>query len=272
MHRVVVMRHQGDEASTRVGARQEVAADAQRELLQGVFSRPEKKWIGSGATKRKVMQTVYYFAQETQDGVVELRPLNARFLPQGDPLTLPLEEFAANYTPEPEVYAKQTLPALRAVTKNLAKGERLRSQGQPFGAEVAFKTALDMDTDNVRGNFGLGLTYLDQGKTEEATQVLKKLVRLEEAFHPDNKHMFNEFGIKLRKSGMYEQALSYYASAYKLAKDDEHLCYNIARTLYEKGDYAYGKKYIHKALALRADFPEALSLLQVLEKKETERE
>ena len=237
------------------------------EGLQGVFSREEQSWIGSGTTRRKTTQRVNYHAQQNEQGDVEFRPLNVHFLPHGDAQTLPLDEFLVAFKPEPELYKHKTMPALREVTKNLAKGERLRGQGQPLSAELAFKTALNMDAENVRGNFGLGITYLDQGKNDEAAQLLRKIVSLSGSFKPENKHLFNEFGIRLRKSGMYDQALSYYASAYKVAPKDENLCYNIARTLVEKGEYAVARKYLEKALVLQPGFPEAGSLLKVVLKE-----
>lgn len=247
--------------------RAEIGLGDEKEGFQGVFSREEKAWIGSGTTKRKVVKAVYYFACQQQDGTVELRVLSSNNLPQGEAKRLNIDEFLAGFKPEPEIYKKQTLPALREVSKNLAKGDRLRQQGQPFSAEVAFQSVLNVDAENVRGTFGLGLTYLDQGKTSEAEGVLKRIVRNVNSFDPENKHMFNEFGIKLRKNKMYDQALAYYATAYKHAKRDENLCYNIARTLLDKGDPRTAKKYLAKALALRPDFAEAAKLLLVVEKQ-----
>ncbi len=243
-----------------------------RELLRGVFSSRESAVIGTGATRRRVDKTVYYYAEESKEGQVALRPLNDKWVPQGRAEIVELEFFIQKYQPEPDIYKTQTLPAIREMNKTLAKAERLRSQGQPYSAEYEFKNALEIDSENVRGNFGLGLTYLDQGKNEEAHGVLKKLVKLDEAFTPENKHLFNEFGIKLRKNGMFDQALSYYASAYKLASDDENLCYNIARTLYEKGDLDNCEIYLNKALHLRPGFPEAVGMLNAVRKYKAERD
>ncbi len=232
-----------------------------KDHFEGVFSREESFWIGTGATRRKTVNTMYYFAESRDDGQVSLRALNARHLPSGDELVMELDDFLSAFRPEPEIYHEKTIPALRQLSKSLAKAERLRGTGQPYGAEMAYKDALNLDADNVRGNFGLGLTYLDQGKKQEAEGVLKHIVKLEGSFEAENKHMFNEFGIKLRKSKMYEQALAYYATAYKVAKRDEHLCYNIARTLYDKGDLKTCQRYLEKALALRPDFEEAAKML-----------
>jgi len=235
--------------------------------FEGVFSRDEIVWIGTGATRRKSSTTMHYYATSTGDAMVELRALNANYLPSGETQSMELDEFLSTFRPEPEIHREKTMPALRDLSKSLAKGDRLRSKGQPYSAEVAYKDALSLDQDNVRGNFGLGLTYLEQGKNEEAEGVLKRIVKLRDSFEPENKHMFNEFGIKLRKNGMYDQALAYYATAYKMSKNDEHLCFNIARTLLDKGDLAHAQGYLEKALNLRPDFEEAAKLLAAVNRK-----
>lgn len=237
------------------------------ESLKGIFSKEVEVHIGSGGTRRKVKKELYFFAEEIDGGKVEIRNVNANFLPFGKPESLNLAEFIRRYKPEPEIYQTKTLPALRDLTKTLAKAERLRSKGEPFTAEVEFQKALKIDENSARGAFGLGLTYLDRGETVKAAEVLKQIVKIEDAFSVDNKHMFNEFGIKLRKNKMYDQALAYYASAYKISGKDEHLLYNIARTLYDKADFEKGLKYIDKALELNPNFEEGRQLRKALEKR-----
>lgn len=237
--------------------------------VRGVFSTMKKSWIGTGTTRRKVDVQVYVYAEQDGDSV-RVQELNENYLPSGEESEVSLEEFLAGYTPDPEVYEKKMQPAVRKLTKTLAKAERQRQQGEVYSAEFEFKNALDMDGENVRANFGLGLTYLDRGDTKEAERVLKKLVNLAQTFSHDNKHLFNEFGIKLRKSGMYDQALAYYGRAMQIASQDENLFYNIARTLYDKGDMEKGLVFVDKALALRSGFNEAEQLKQVMEKKRAE--
>lgn len=237
------------------------------EYVKGIFSKEVDAVIGSGASRRKVKKMLYFFAEEIEGGKIEVRNVNANMLPYGSPETSNLAEFIKKYKPEPEIYQTKTLPALRELTKTLAKAERLRKQGEPYTAEVEFQKVLTIDEHNARGAFGLGLTYLDRGDTEKAAEVLKRIVKIEDAFSIDNKHMFNEFGIKLRKNKMYDQALAYYASAYQNSRGDENLLYNIARTLYEKEDYENGLKYINKALEINPSFEEGLQLKSIFERK-----
>jgi tetratricopeptide (TPR) repeat protein len=238
------------------------------EEIKGVFSTEVQSWIGSGATRRKTSQTVYYYVEEKADGHVLLQPLNANWLPVSqDSRRMERAEFVKKYRPEPEAYLEKTLPALKELSKTIAKAERMRSKGEPYSAEWEYKKALTMDAANIRATFGLGLTYLDRGEKEKADDLLRQLVKLEEAFDPENKHLFNEFGIKLRRNKMYEQALSYYAKAFKLSGNDENLLYNIARTLVEQGDLPKAAVFLKKALKINKAFPEALKLLGLIQKK-----
>ena len=58
-----------------------------------------------------------------------------------------------------------------------------------------------------------------------------RLVSMDAPFAPEHKHMFNDFGINLRKSKMIPQAIEYYSKAIALSPEDEHLRYNLARGL-----------------------------------------
>jgi len=88
--------------------------------------------------------------------------------------------------------------------------------------------------------------------------VFRKLSRVEGVTDPEYKHLFNEFGIKLRKNGMYPQALGHYGKALRLSPDDEHLLYNLARALFEKGKLRAALRFLDKALTIRQNFKEAL--------------
>ncbi len=242
--------------------------------LKGVFSATRNVYIGEGATRRKTAQTTLVYAEQSDqpeagsgEPSILVTPLNPAYLPTGEATPWGLEEFLARHAPEPEIYETKMLPAVRELAKINARGERLRQQGQSYSAEVEFKNALAMDDANARANLGLGLTYLDRGETSLAETQLKKLVKISETFSQDNKHLFNEFGIKLRKNAMYDQALAYYGRALQLASKDDHLYYNIARTLHDKGDYQKALGFIRKALQLDPHSEAAANLAAVLERK-----
>ncbi|GFM35852.1 tetratricopeptide repeat protein [Desulfovibrio psychrotolerans] len=195
--------------------------------------------------------------------------INDQDVPSGERFRISMEELLNAYLPDPAAYQLRVLPAMRRLNGNIARGERHRQNGELYSAEFEFQNALQVDETNVRATFGLGLVYLDRREAEKAGRVFERLVELEAAFQAPHKHMFNEFGIKLRKNGMYTQALRFYARAVQLASHDDHLMYNIARSLHESGDSEAAVKYMHKALDLNPKLEAAQKLLKFLKKKLT---
>jgi tetratricopeptide (TPR) repeat protein len=151
------------------------------------------------------------------------------------------------------------------VAQTVDNADTHREAGELLSAEFEYKNALRVDEEHIRATFGLGLTYLERGETDSAQLVFRRILSLEAAFGPEQKHLFNAFGIKMRKSGMYPQALRYYFKAYRLAKDDEHLLYNISRTYFERKKYKLAMKFLHMALDKHPGFKVALGLSRVIE-------
>jgi tetratricopeptide (TPR) repeat protein len=59
--------------------------------------------------------------------------------------------------------------------------------------------------------------------------------------------------------------MRYYSQAYRLCDTDEHLLYNMARTLFEKGRLKSCRAMLARALRLNPDFPEGRAFLAYLE-------
>lgn len=241
----------------------------QKELLNGVFSKESLATVGFGHTKQKIKQVLHVYVVESPDGILTLQSLNQDFVPYGHRSHITLEELLKDYLPDPEVYYKHVLPKLREVAESVRRGEAFRANEAFFSAELEFKNALRIDEGHVRATFGLGLTYLDRGERENAKVVFKRLIRLDAAFEPEHKHIFNEFGIKLRQNKLYRQAMRYYARALRISKSDEHLLYNMARTRFEQGRTDITKRLLHKALSLNSRFSTASVFLDYLRRNES---
>jgi tetratricopeptide (TPR) repeat protein len=238
-----------------------------RESIKGVFSTQTKGVVGFGATKRKVSQNIHVYVEEQPDGTLSVRELNKHYIPMGKPRSITKDALLKEFLPEPEVYLAKVVPAIRQVEESVNKADDHRASGELISAEFEYKNALRLDNEHIRGIFGLGLTYLARGESENADIVFRRVVNLDGAFDEKHKHLFNEFGIRLRKNGMHAQALTFYNRAAKLLKrDDEHLLYNIARTFYEKGQEKQARRLLEKALSSAPDFPQALAFLEVLER------
>ncbi len=236
------------------------------ESIKGVFSTQTKGVVGFGATKRKVKQHIYVFVEGQPDGSLLLRELNRNFVPVGKAKSISRDTLLADYLPEPDVYLNKVVPVMRRVEESVEKGDDHRAKGELISAEFEYKNALRLDEEHIRGTFGLGLTYLARGEKENADIVFRRVVVLDGAFEEEHKHLFNEFGIRLRKNGMHAQALKFYKRATRLARhDDEHLLYNIARTFYEKGQEKQARRLLEKALGVNPDFTRARGFLDILD-------
>lgn len=216
--------------------------------IQGIFSSQEIRKVGTGTTTRKTIQKTYWQSVEMEDGTVEVQPLNTNYVPTGPKRIVSREEFLTKFAPEPEFYVTTVFPKMKELNKTIARGDRHRANGEGFSAEMEYNSALKVDEDNIRANFGLGLTYLERGDTSKADNIFERLVKLDASFDGEHKHLFNEFGISLRKNNMIEQAVDYYSRAIELSPHDENLVYNIGRAYLEKKDYKKAADSFLKAL------------------------
>jgi len=172
----------------------------QRARIKGVFSSERIAKVGAGATVRKTTQTMFWFAEEDEAGLIWIQPLNPNYVPSGPKQEIPKEEFLEQYAPEPEFYSSKVYPSIRKLNQTIAKAERHRANGESYSAEMEYGSALRVDEENIRANFGLGLTYLERGEAGKADNIFQRLVKMEGTFEPEHKHLFNDFGINLRKN------------------------------------------------------------------------
>jgi tetratricopeptide (TPR) repeat protein len=205
-----------------------------------------------------------YYAEKVQNGPLYVQPLNANDCPAGEKRFLTLDFFVAQFTPEPFYYYNKVKPLVDALEKNLERGESALRNQQYEKAEDAYKQVLELDEENIQGNFGLGLAYLGAGKENEARMILGKLMDLELAFTPEHKHMFNRFGIRMRKNKMYAEAEAYYKKAITLNPDDEHLYFNLARVYFDTNVVKACHQNLVDALDLNPTFQEGIDFLKYI--------
>ncbi len=238
-----------------------------REKIKGVFSSQSLKQIGTGTTARKTLQKTYWYAIEQDTDEVEIQPLNINYVPSGPKQMVPKDEFLTKFSPEPEFYTATVYPKNREPSKTVARADRHRKRGESFSAEFEYGNALNIDEENIRANFGLGLTYLERGEKEKGDDIFRRLVNLDAAFEEEHKHLFNDFGINLRKNNMFDQAIEYYERALSLSTNDENLHYNIARAYFAKGNFAKTVEHIIASLKLNKSMPESKKFLKYLAQK-----
>lgn len=231
--------------------------------IKGVFSTQEVRKVGTGTTTRKTVQKTFWFVEQKGDEI-ECQPLNSNYVPSGPKRKISMDELMTKFSPEPEFYQMSVFPKMREMQKAVDNGDGHREKGETFAAEYEYSRALKVDEENVRANFGIGLTYMERGELEKAENIFERLVKLEAAYEPEHKHLFNEFGINLRKSKMLPQAVEYYQRALQLSPNDENLHTNLARALLETKDMDGCLEHLFKALDLAPGHEISLKFLKWL--------
>lgn len=234
--------------------------------IKGVFSTQTLMKVGTGSTQKKTIQKSYWFVNELDDEQIEIQPLNVNYVPSGPKKIITKDALLEKFSPEPEFYAYTVYPKMRELNKTIARGDRHRKRNESYSAEFEYSNALNVDEENIRANFGLGLTYLERGDKDKANDIFERLVKLDAAFESEHKHLFNDFGINLRKQDMYDQAVDYYNRALELTDDDENLHYNIARAYFGLKKYDKAYEHLKKAEELAPDQKETQKFLAYLKK------
>lgn len=200
--------------------------------VRGVFSSQEIRKVGTGTTTRKTVQKSFWYVEQKGDEIY-CQPLNSNYVPSGPQRKITMDELINKFSPEPEFYFNSVFPKMMELQNNIASGDDHREKGENFTAEYEYSRALKIDVDNVRANFGIGITYLERGDKTKAQDIFERLLNIEGTFDAEHTNLFNNFGISLRKNKMLQQALEYYQRALELTKNDENLYMNIARVQLE---------------------------------------
>lgn len=218
--------------------------------LECVCSRRSMVKVGTGSTSKKEDSTLYFYAKQLDDDLLALQALNANWAPSGPALDVTMEELITQYQPEVDLFVKQVRPVMQKIAKAVAKGDRHRANGEPFSAAMEYNNALNLDENNVRALFGLGLTYLQYDQHDKAKVVFEQLIQLDGFSAVEFKHLFNQFGIELRKQNMLGESRRYYARAVELCRNDENLYFNLARAYFQGGQVREAEEMIDTCLRL----------------------
>lgn len=236
------------------------------DLIEGVFCIERSSKIGTGTTARRVKSKANYYVREVEEDNVELLLINDKNVPCGSPETISKDKLLAEGMPMPQIY-NEVIGNLRKVQKSLARGDKFRARNESFTAELEYSSALKLDEQNVRANFGIGLCLLARDEKEKAQEVFDRIIKIDSAFGDEHKHLFNEYGIALRKKDMARQAADYYTRALELSGDDENLWYNLARALFDLEEWGECAQAVKQCLALSPDHPHGAKMLAYLAKK-----
>jgi tetratricopeptide (TPR) repeat protein len=225
--------------------------------------------VGTGDTAKAARMENYWLLLGLEGEMARMELLDIHEERSGFVELVALEDFWGRFQHQPEFVPKKLSLGQQQADRLAARAERHLADNELLSAEFEFNKAIKLDEENVRANFGLGKTYLALGEPEKATQVFRKLSTVEAVLEPENKHIFNEFGIQLRKMGLYAEAVRHYTRAINLAPLDENLWFNLGRALYEGGQRERGLGAIKKALEMNPDLDEARKYLAVIQARQS---
>ncbi len=249
------------------------AADtSDRTPIKGVFSTMELKRTGQGATTRKTRVKQYWLVNETSDGQAEVQPINESLIPIGKKRTVSVDDVLERFQPEPEFYIQSGLGGDKVAMDDpiplrdpIATPDAAPASTSIEGFDIS-GSAEEME-QSARATFGIALTYLKRGNLQRAQDVFDQLAEVEGDFKPEHKHMFNDFGVSLRKQNLFDTAIQHYLRAIDLAAGDDNLMHNIARAYYEKKDIKKAVHFLEKSLAINPDHEMSRRFLRWIKRK-----
>ncbi|HDP24450.1 MAG TPA: tetratricopeptide repeat protein [Deltaproteobacteria bacterium] len=233
--------------------------------IKGIFFEESTIVLGTGHTQKTQTLKNFCLAEQIDDERIKLTFLGNEGNPTGIVVELPYEEFLSRYTLEPNFKVK-TLKE-QETDLHIARAEKHRNRKEYNSAEWEYTSALKLDPESIRAHFGIGTLYMEMGDRDKARSVFEKISQIDALFEEENKHIFNEFGIALRKAAMLDEARSHYLKALEISPQDEHLCFNIARLYFEKQDWTSAMEWIHKALEINPLFREARHLESMISQR-----
>ena len=168
---------------------------------------------------------------------------------------------------------RRTAPTSAGQVGGSPAGEELKAAGAaraPSRAPVRLDVeAAPHDLERAaRTDFILALAELKRGNRGKASRMFESLAAMEGAFEPGHKHLFNEFGIGLRKNRIYPVAIKHYERALALSPRDENLYHNMARAYYEQGDMARAVICLRKSLELNPGLRESTLFLEYIKQRQ----
>ena len=232
-----------------------------------VFMERKIVTLGADQTSKKTILEHYFLCSVLPDGRIEMNLLDMYDEASDMSEIVEPQQFTERFVLQPGYMSNRPSREERQkqnLVNRLCDLADAHYQAQEYNsAEYEYVRAIKLDEDSVRANFGLGLTYIAQGMDNKARSIFTKLANLDAVYEDRQKHMFNNFGIQLRKLAMFHEALEHYNRALQIVQDDEHLWFNLARCLYEDDKKEAARKMIIRALYLNPNFVEAQYFLQV---------
>lgn len=230
----------------------------------GVYSSMSIARRQSGGTSRKR----YWFVWEDLIGGYIVQLLDAAYKPVDEPQPISAKEFFQSYKLEESIFVTpltklEIADRLGKAPVSLDAPEDLATRDNKSETRRRMEEAAALD-HSLRNEFDTALTRLQRGEKALAVNAFERLANLREGIVPAHKHAFTDFAVSLRKNRLPAVAFKFYQRALELSPEDSNAYFNMARIMFDLGDYDGTKKHLVQALYLDADFVEARKFLDYL--------
>lgn len=139
------------------------------------------------------------------------------------------------------------------------------------GPTPAPKRAYDLEASRkakvvetkLRETFRQTLLRLKRPRERKAALLaLEQIAQTKEGITSSHKHMFRDFGVRLRQNSQPDLALLFSRKAVELAPEDDHAHFNLARILCSLGMYDEAATHIATAMSMSSEEPLYFKLLE----------
>lgn len=198
-------------------------------------------------------------ASKAKAGIAQLQTLSKGNLPE-----------SVEVTPEPDMglipFPSRTATGVTAVHYDEGSTPVAATAGA-----AAPKRAYDLEAarkakvveSKLRETFRQTLLRLKRPRERKAALLaLEQLAQTKDGIIPAHKHMFRDFGVRLRQNSQPDLALLFSRKAVELAPEDDHAHFNLARILCSLGLYDEAATHIGTALSMSSGEPLYFKLLE----------
>jgi tetratricopeptide (TPR) repeat protein len=127
-----------------------------------------------------------------------------------------------------------------------------------FGqAEAFYRQAVADDPQSAEALYGLGSSYLQQQKSNQARDCFQRALQLHASYPGTIPNAWNNLGILSAREGSTDLAIGYFQRALQIDPEHSIALQNLGNAYRQKKDWPQAQRMLERALALNPDDPEA---------------
>ena len=136
----------------------------------------------------------------------------------------------------------------------------LTEKGKFTAAVEAWKKAMDLDPEDAKAHYNLGLTLDRQGELDRAIAEYRKSVEI----NPLNASAYTNLGVALTRTGKLDEAVDALTKSVAIRPANATAQSNLAAALIEKGQTDEAVQHIREALEANPEFADAHNMLGIV--------